>query len=220
MTEEEEIIPPVFFSFFFLLAFFFEKIYETLKFRVLTSLFPFIHFRRDIIIIGPSCFVVGYNHGRRRRRRSHGHHDGRRRTTTTTTTTTTTEEKNRGEKVERGCRLVVVDVVRFVRDMQKHVARTVDRIPSEQHSRTRRRGRTVHRGAFLSFFLSLFLSLSLFKSDDDKSVVFVVSRSIVSFFVFRVCARFFTMIGSRDDWTRDSKRDLEALKEMTLYYFM
>jgi len=122
--------------------------------------------------------------------------------------------------VERGCRLVVVDVVRFVRDMQKHVARTVDRIPSEQHSRTRRRGRTVHRGAFLSFFLSLFLSLSLSsKATTKASSSSSLDRSIVSFFVFRVCARVFTMIGSRDDdWTRDSKRDLEALKEMTLYF--
>ncbi len=71
--------------------------------------------------------------------------------------------------MERGCRLVVVDVVRFVRDLQKHVARTVDRIPSEQRSRTRRRGRTVHRGAFLFFFDDLLL---------QKSVVVV---SIVSF---------------------------------------
>ena len=71
--------------------------------------------------------------------------------------------------MERGCRLVVVDVVRFVRDLQKHVARTVDRIPSEQRSRTRRRGRTVHRGAFLFFFDDVLL---------QKSVVVV---SIVSF---------------------------------------
>ena len=111
--------------------------------------------------------------------------------------------------MERGCRLVVVDVVRFVRDLQKHVARTVDRIPSEQRSRTRRRGRTVHRGAFLFFFDDLLL---------QKSVVVV---SIVSFLRRRRLPTFFKAVFHVRD---DSKRDLigddddddEALKEMIL----
>ena len=112
------------------------------------------------------------HHGRRRRR-SHGHHrhddDG-------TTTKSTTKEKDRGEKMERGCRLVVVDVVRFVRDLQKHVARTVDRIPSEQRSRTRRRGRTVHRGAFLFFFFDdhLLLQKKRRRRRLDRFFFFVV----------------------------------------------
>lgn len=120
----------------------------------------------DIFYTRKASRVVRH-HGRRRRR-SHGHHrhddDG-------TTTKSTTKEKDRGEKMERGCRLVVVDVVRFVRDLQKHVARTVDRIPSEQRSRTRRRGRTVHRGAFL-FFL---------RDDDLLLLQKNVVVSIVSF---------------------------------------
>ena len=71
---------------------------------------------------------------------------------------------------------------------------------------------------FRFFFLSFSLSLSS-KATTKASSSSSLDRSIVSFFVFRVCARVFTMIGSRDDdWTRDSKRDLEALKEMTLYF--
>lgn len=78
--------------------------------------------------------------------------------------------------MERGCRLVVVDVVRFVRDLQKHVARTVDRIPSEQRSRTRRRGRTVHRGAFLFFFFDdhLLLQKKRRRRRLDRFFFFVV----------------------------------------------
>ena len=95
--------------------------------------------------------------------------------------------------MERGCRLVVVDVVRFVRDLQKHVARTVDRIPSEQRSRTRRRGRTVHRGAFLFFFVIFFFKKA---SSSSRSFLFLRRRRLPTFFkaVFHM----------RDD----SKRDL------------
>ena len=121
----------------------------------------------DIFYTRKASRVVRH-HGRRRRR-SHGHrHDDG--------TTKSTKEKDRGEKMERGCRLVVVDVLRFVRDLQKHVARTVDRIPSEQRSRTRRRGRTVHRGAFLFFFFDdhLLLQKKRRRRRLDRFFFFVV----------------------------------------------
>jgi len=61
--------------------------------------------------------------------------------------------------MERRRRVVVVNLVRFVRDLQKHVTRTVHRVSSEQS--TGRRGWFVHRGAFISFVFS-FVSLSLY----------------------------------------------------------
>lgn len=63
--------------------------------------------------------------------------------------------------MERRRRVVVVNLVRFVRDLQKHVTRTVHRVSSEQS--TGRRGWFVHRGAFLfAFCFFSFVSLSLF----------------------------------------------------------
>jgi len=65
--------------------------------------------------------------------------------------------------MERRRRVVVVNLVRFVRDLQKHVTRTVHRVSSEQS--TGRRGWFVHRGAFLfaiCFFSFVSLSLSLY----------------------------------------------------------
>ena len=65
--------------------------------------------------------------------------------------------------MERRRRVVVVDLVRFVRDLQKHVTRTVHRVSSEQS--TGRRGWFVHRGAFFrEFVFSFVLSLSLYIS--------------------------------------------------------
>lgn len=62
--------------------------------------------------------------------------------------------------MERRRGVVVEHLVRFVRDLQKYVARTVDRVSSEQS--TRRRGWVVHRGTFyyyvymlLSFYFRL-----------------------------------------------------------------
>lgn len=63
--------------------------------------------------------------------------------------------------MERRRRVVVVDLVRFVRDLQKHVTRTVHRVSSEQS--TGRRGWFVHRGAFFrEFVFSFTLSPSLY----------------------------------------------------------
>ena len=63
--------------------------------------------------------------------------------------------------MERRRRVVVVNLVRFVRDLQKHVTRTVHRV-SGKHS-TGRRGWFVHRGAFFrDLFFLVRLSLSLF----------------------------------------------------------
>ena len=131
--------------FFFFLFFFFKKKKncETLKCRMcLTSLFLSYYF--DATSLRRVSRVVRH-HGRRRRR-SHGHHrhddDG-------TTTKSTTKEKDRGEKMERGCRLVVVDVVRFVRDLQKHVARTVDQF---QASNVRGQGEEEGLSIAVRFF--------------------------------------------------------------------
>jgi len=65
--------------------------------------------------------------------------------------------------MERRRRVVVVNLVRFVRDLQKHVTRTVHRVSGKQS--TGRRGWFVHRGAFfrdLFFLVRLSLSLSLY----------------------------------------------------------
>jgi hypothetical protein len=68
--------------------------------------------------------------------------------------------------MERRRRVVVVNLVRFVRDLQKHVTRTVHRVSSE-HS-TGRRGWFVHRGAFFRVCflvrLSIYIYIFIFSS--------------------------------------------------------
>jgi hypothetical protein len=74
--------------------------------------------------------------------------------------------------MERRRRVVVVNLVRFVRDLQKHVTRTVHRVSSEQS--TGRRGWFVHRGAFFREFVFLFrlsLYVFIFSSFELVSIV-------------------------------------------------
>ena len=77
--------------------------------------------------------------------------------------------------MERRRRVVVVNLVRFVRDLQKHVTRTVHRVSSDQS--TGRRGWFVHRGAFFrDLFFLVRLSLSLLHIRIFSSFEFVSRR--------------------------------------------